>query len=203
MNGFLATPDGWESRIDSLERDVLFRLFEDVLHLIAEDAPLPAPSAADPIAHLDFTPGGQTPGAEQEPALDRIFRPMSVSDPELASEMRNLTVEEIRRAKAANLRLIVEELDRAGETVRVRPGEEGRWLTALTDVRLVLSSLLGIDDEEDSKRVYELAVAATRDLTPAETLEDELEMTRASLYAGITWWQESLLGAVTGGGADT
>lgn len=202
MHGFVPTAAGWASQLDALERDALLRVVTDVHDLMADSQDVPAAQSPDPIAHLDFTPGDRGPELEEDPALGRLFPPMSVSDPELATELRGLTVEELRRSKAANLRLVIDELRAGGDCVVVRRGEEDRWLAALTDVRLVLSSRLGIENDEDSQRVYDLAVSSTRDESPAETLEDELEMARASLYSGITWWQESLLLAVTRSGPE-
>ena len=69
----------------------------------------------------------------------------------------------------------------------------------LTDLRLVLASRLGIEDDESAEAVYELAVSATNDPTPAETGDDDMRLALASLYSGVTWWQESLLSALARG----
>lgn len=192
MFSFTATTAGYASRIDPAEREILTRLVEDVTELVA-DGPRPAPAAEDdPIAHLDFDPDmAEIPA---DPALARLFAPMAVGDPDLATELRGLTRDELRRAKLANLDAVARSLATGAETVLVRRGEERLWLAALTDIRLVLAARLEIEDDSDSQRVHGLAVAAARGEEPA----DERVTALASLYSGITWWQESLLQAVTG-----
>ena len=113
------------------------------------------------------------------------------------SPLLGLTVDEVRRSKLANLATIGRELAEGSETVTVRRGEERRWLTGLTDVRLVLGARLGIEDDADSRRVHDLAVTATQDSSAAQSRADEVRMAMASLYSGLAWWQESLLAAVT------
>lgn len=59
----------------------------------------------------------------------------------------------------------------------------------------MLASRLGIEDDADSERFHAIAVAATRQAAPEA---DERTTALAALYSGLTWWQESLLLAVTG-----
>ncbi|HZK04535.1 MAG TPA: DUF2017 family protein [Actinomycetaceae bacterium] len=206
-------PGGFISRVNDEEQTILVRLFTDVGALISEqgdDDPLPVPtepSEEDPIAHLDFEPSDfDDPCAESEeylaldPALARVFPPMSLSDPDLAGEMRSLTLGDLRNNKLQNLRKVVLGLESATNHVMILENEVDRWLAALTDVRVVLASRLGIDDESDAERVQELAHVAVTDSTPAATDDAELELALASLYAGLTWWQESLLSAMSGRG---
>lgn len=211
MHGFTSVPGGFVSRVDQEESAILARLAADVAALIADEdeyeappAPVPATDAQgheDPIAHLDWDPSEE--GAEDEyltldPALSRVFPPMSLTDPELAGELRSLTMDDIRRGKLANLHAVVAALTASRGHVRVAEADVDAWLAALTDMRLVLASRLEIEDDDDAERVHHLAVAATRDRRPAATEEDELELALASLYSGVTWWQESLLQAVAG-----
>jgi hypothetical protein len=195
MFAFTATTAGYASRLDTSERSVLTRVVEDVAILVA-DGEEERGDDDDPIAHLDFEPAGPGERPDGDPALARLFPPMSVSDPDLAAEMRGLTVDEVRRSKLANLAVVARTLATGAETVLVRRGEELQWLAALTDVRLVLGSRLGIDDDADSRRVHDLAVASARDESGSGG-DDERLVALASLYAGLTWWQESLLLAVT------
>lgn len=211
MFGFVATPQGYTSRLDDMERGILLRLVGDIAALIDEEhddedrAGEPPDGIDDPIAHLDFEPSDSRDATHDEhelvdPALSRLFPPMSVSDPALADEMRSLTVEDLRRSKVANLDLVRDALAHGAAAVTVRSGEEAQWLAALTDIRLVLAARLGIENDDDSRQVYDLAVAATQDESPAASHDDEMRMAMASLYSGITWWQESLLRAVTAPG---
>ncbi|NCD18415.1 MAG: DUF2017 family protein [Actinobacteria bacterium] len=194
MFAFTATSAGYASRLDTSERAVLTRVVEDVAILVA-DGEEERGDDDDPIAHLDFEPAGAGERPDGDPALARLFPPMSVSDPDLAAEMRGLTVDEVRRSKLANLAVVARALASGSETVLVRRGEELQWLAALTDVRLVLASRLGIDDDADSRRVHDLAVASAREDSSGG--DDERLVALASLYAGLTWWQESLLLAVS------
>lgn len=201
MFAFTATADGFASRIDDTERAVLLRLVGDVAEMVRQ---LPSghegpADVDDPIAHLDFDPASERVAAltaVADPALVRLFPPMSLTDPALAQEMRFLTVEGLRQEKLANLALLERALLREAGAVVVRPGEEGRWLAALTDLRLVLATRLAIEGDDDAREVYELAVAALEG-REAEDRETERWMALASLYSGVTWWQESLLRAVT------
>ncbi|MGM0384698.1 MAG: DUF2017 family protein [Actinomycetota bacterium] len=203
MFAFAATTAGYASRLDTSERAVLARVVEDVAVLVS-DGEEERSAGDDPIAHLDFEPAEAEERPNSDPALARLFPPMSVSDPDLAAEMRGLTVDEVRRSKLANLAVVARTLASGAETVLVRRGEELQWLAALTDVRLVLASRLGIDDDADSRRVHDLAVASAHD-EPGDDEpggdgpggDDERLVALASLYAGLTWWQESLLLAVT------
>nr|NLD40032.1 DUF2017 family protein [Actinomycetales bacterium] len=213
MRGFVSGPGGYVSRVDETERSILARLAADVAALIADEedyVPPLAPDSAtsdaesdaqDPIAYLDFDPAEAGVNEEYlalDPALARVFPPMSLTDPELAGELRSLTMDDIRQGKLANLHAVVATLTASRGQVRVTPDGVGAWLTALTDMRLVLASRLGIDDDDDAERVHDLAVVASRDPEPAATADDELELALASLYSGVTWWQESLLQAVAG-----
>ncbi len=205
MYSFHPTPDGFVSRVSTDERSILLRLVQDVAELIADQDEPPVPPgpselSTDPIAHLDFEPHeGEADHLDLDPALERIFPPMSISDPELAAELRGLTLGEIRRGKISNLWLVAESLREGRDGVLVRTADVANWLAALTDLRLVLASRLGIEDDESAEAVYELAVSATNDPTPAETGDDDMRLALASLYSGVTWWQESLLSALARG----
>lgn len=215
MRAFVSAPGGYVSRLDDAERAIIGRLAADVAALIAdEDDYVPPPiidkgptphvdasSDEDLIAHLDFdpdAPSGDEEYIDLDPALSRVFPPMSLTDPELAGELRSLTMDDIRQSKLANLHAVVAALKASRGRILVRPDEVGTWLTALTDMRLVLASRLGINDDDDAERVHDLAVAAVEDPKPAANADDEFELALASLYSGVTWWQESLLQAVAG-----
>lgn len=187
MLAFVATAAGFASRIDAGERAILARLVDDVADLISQ---------SDGSAGLAQTGAGQEdrPPSPADPALVRLFPPMSISDPDLAVELRALTVDDVRRSKLLNLEAVARALAEGVETVVVKRGEEGQWLTALTDIRLVVAARLGIEDEVAAERMHELAIATTQgDVVDA----DERTVALASLYSGVTWWQESLLRAVT------
>ncbi|WP_413450914.1 DUF2017 domain-containing protein [Georgenia phoenicis] len=198
MRAFTAVPGGWACELDDAERRIIARVAADACELLGlplgdDDAATAAPSSEDEIlAALDWDPAaGQTP---RDPALARLLPPTSTDDDELAAEMRRLTESTLREAKAGHLRVVHDALEASTGVVIVRAGEERAWLSGLTDLRLVLAARLGIDTEEDAERVYERAGTGT-----PQTAADELDAALTSLYAALTWWQESLLVAMSGG----
>lgn len=170
-------------------------------------AAAPRPTGAPPhhpagddavLAALDFEPASDgAPDAPSDPALARLLPPMSHDDPALSAELRALTEDSVRAGKVSRLEVVWRELDEPAvrsDAVVVRAGQEGRWLAALTDVRLVLASRLGISDEADAEAVYERAQGEGTD---AEDERDEVTDALATMYAALTWWQESLLEAMS------
>lgn len=177
MEGFRAVGSTCVSRIDDLEREVLVNLFEDVIALLwREDEP-------------------DDPGVV-DPAVMRLFPAASLGDPELEKEIRALTHGEVSAAKLRSLNLVTAALRARNPQIVVQPEAVADWLRALNDVRLVLSERLGISDDADAERFYQMALEATQSDAPAETCEDEQTLAMASLYAGLSWWQGSLLEAL-------
>lgn len=153
------------------------------------------------LAALDFTPAEPTPRAvPDDPALARLLPPMSRDDDALAGELRSLTEESLREGKVANLRALWHELEEPtgpDGAVVVERGQEGRWLAAITDVRLVLAARLGIESDADADAVYERAQQPDRMRRRGPDGEaDEVENALSTMYAALTWWQESLLEAM-------
>ncbi|GAA4288900.1 DUF2017 domain-containing protein [Georgenia daeguensis] len=207
MHAFLPVPGGYASRLDDVERTILARLVRDTAELLgtrfddAATGPTPGGHEAGDdavLAALDFEPASdRAPDAPSDPALARLLPPMSHDDPALSSELRALTEGSLRAGKVSRLEVVWRELAapavRPGAVV-VRAGQEGRWLAALTDVRLVLASRLGISDEADAERVYDRAQGEG---PAAEDEADEVTDALATMYAALTWWQESLLEAMS------
>lgn len=212
MRAFQEVAGGYTARLDAEERVILARLTLDVLLLISDDESAtipPEPPAAprpDSIEHLDFSLASAVgTDVEEEylaldPALARMFPPMSLEDPHLAGELRSLTLDGLRQGKVRNLGALARGLKDC--QVFILEAEVGTWLAALTDIRLVLASRLGIESDEDADQVQDAAIAARRVTGPAATPEKELELALSSLYLALTWWQESLLSAMLGSGRD-
>lgn len=165
------------SAIDEIERSVLISIVEDVEALLSPDESAAQPGVVDP-------------------AVMRVFPPASLEDPELAEEIRVLTHADVSNTKLQSLGVVAQELRTGRHRVVVGVGAVEHWLRALNDVRLVLSERLGISDDADAERFYEIALAATQSDEPEDTCGDEQTVAMASLYAGITWWQGSLLDAL-------
>ncbi len=177
MEGFRAAGSTYVSRIDDLEREVLLNLFEDVIALLTREDEADQPGVVDP-------------------ALMRLFPAASLEDPELEAEIRGLTQADVLSAKLGSLNLVTAAIRARTARIVVQPEAVADWLRALNDVRLVLSERLGIDDDADAERFYQMALEATQSSAPAETCEDEQTLAMASLYAGLSWWQGSLLEAL-------
>ncbi len=179
MRAFVATRRGYVSHLDQMERDVLADVTRDVAGLVSAD--------------------DDARSAPMDPAVVRLFPSASMDDPDLASEIRDLIREDIADTKTTSLAVVQRALDAPGESVLVPHEKLAHWLRALNDIRLVLAARLDIGTDEDAEHIYQLAIEATRDESPAETLTGERHLAMASLYAGITWWQGSLLEAVESG----
>lgn len=215
MHAFLPVPGGYASRLDDVERTIIARLVRDTAELLgtrfegagetpaprhtAGEDPAPRHAAGDDavLAALDFEPASdRAPDAPSDPALARLLPPMSHDDPALSAELRALTEGSLRAGKVSRLEAVWRELAEPAvrpDAVVVHAGQEGRWLAALTDVRLVLASRLGISDEADAEAVYDRAHGEGA----AEDERDEVTDALATMYAALTWWQESLLEAMS------
>lgn len=151
----------------------------------------------DAIAHLDFSLAEGGDEIDPDPALARIFPPMS-SDYRVSTELRSLTLDALREQKVGNLELLASRIAAETEHVVVPEAQVDRFLAALTDMRLVLAARLEITDDEDAEKVHELALdAGQHHRTPPDIdEEEEMRLILASLYVGLSWWQESLLTAM-------
>jgi Domain of unknown function (DUF2017) len=208
VQAFVPVPGGFASRIDDVERTILARLFRDTAELLGtrfdDDGAAVRTGHARPgsdealLAALDFEPShAAAPDAPSDPALARLLPPMSHDDPELSAELRALTESSVRSGKVSRLQVVWRELsapDVRPDAVVVPAGKESAWLAALTDVRLVLATRLGISDEADAEAVYDRAQGEG---PAAEDERDEVTDALATMYAALTWWQESLLEAMS------
>lgn len=196
--------------------------------LEALDFPAPAwPQAGDAVGRSPM--GGAVDGVdgtadamtasdplEQAPEelrpLLRVLLPEASQDPATAREVGSLTREPLRQDKHGRLEAMAAELARpsgpAG-AVLVRRGQEGAWLGAINDIRLVLAQRLSIETAQDAERVHR--VALEEDGGPAREagggagpggVDDpaHAQWLRATalIYDLVTWWQESLVAAVLG-----
>jgi hypothetical protein len=148
-----------------------------------------AATDADPLEELVGMSG--TPvHPPTDPALQRLLPDAYAGDDEAATEFRRLTDSDLRTAKRAALQQIVDSLDatqptRSGarRTLLDEPTATA-WLPALTDVRLVLASRLGIDEDIDRERMS---------VEPGTSRFDEI-----ALYDWLSWLQEAMVHAVAG-----
>lgn len=197
MRAFTAVPGGYACELEDSELRILSRVVADTCELLGthvdDDGPA-APDATGDDAVLAALAWDVADGAPpRDPALARLLPPASTDDEELAAEVRRLTEGSLRATKVDHLRVVHRTLTTSSGVVIVRDGQERAWLSAITDVRLVLAARLGIDTDDDAERVYQRAGQ-----DEPRTSADELDAALTSLYAALTWWQESLLEAMSG-----
>jgi hypothetical protein len=134
--------------------------------------------------------------APADPALARLLPDGVVGDDgdegdgeaadRAAGEFRALTEDAVRRSKTQDLQRAVAALQ-ANPVVLTEP-EAVSFSRALNDVRLVLSSRLGIETEEDAETVHEVD-----DWSSATDVESYM----ALLYNFTTWLLETLMVALS------
>ena len=123
-----------------------------------------------------------------DPAIERLFPDVYPEDPAAAAEFRRFTEADLKAAKLDQAKTVLEDLLEAGGEVRLDEAAADMWLRALTDVRLTLGTRLGVEDDTDIES--ELDEAVLRDPTSPR-------VSQLSVYAYLTFLQESLVGALT------
>ncbi len=81
-----------------------------------------------------------------DPARARLLPDAYLNDPDSAAEFRRLTENELAARKASAVRFVAESV---GPAVRLDTTQSLDWLRALTDIRLVIASRLGIENDGD------------------------------------------------------
>ncbi|MEU6539388.1 DUF2017 domain-containing protein [Streptomyces sp. NPDC047000] len=156
--------------LDDVEISIIRSLAVQLLELIG-----PGPSAdtpEDPLAEL-FAEGPSEPPSD--PVLKRLF-PDAYRDPESepdspleaeerrqhSAEFRRFTENDLRAGKRENALAVIRSLDALGSpgdgnvVLELDPGEVRRWLGALNDLRLAISTRLDITGEDDTDVLYGL-----------------------------------------------
>jgi hypothetical protein len=123
-----------------------------------------------------------------DPAVERLFPDVYPEDPAEAAEFRRLTEPDLKNAKLDQARSVLDQLIPNGGEVRLDEDTADVWLRALTDVRLVLGTRLGVEDETDIQAELDAAVGKN----PTSPRVGQL-----SVYAYLSFLQESLVGALT------
>lgn len=89
----------------------------------------------------------------------RLF-PDASPDPETAADVRDLIHDDLREAKLANARAMLESLPENGD-VDLDADAAEQWLAALNDLRLAVGTAIGVtedmerDDEDPAHHVYD------------------------------------------------
>ena len=188
------------AQLDADEREVVASIMEQVRGML--EPPEAADTGGDEfegiVAGLGIgrdnpLHGGAdatTKGSDEarDPALDRLLPIGNREDDEAAAEFRRLTESGLRHRKATALDVAVASL-RGDDAVRLDEGSARSFVTALTDVRLVLGERLQLRTDDDLDLLEELA----------RTLDPEDPVVHAvALYDFLTWMQETLASALLG-----
>ncbi|PYI39673.1 DUF2017 domain-containing protein [Arthrobacter psychrolactophilus] len=176
---FSAGRRGITGFLEPAERDLLRKLFADIITMLEPERP----AHEDPLAALiGLDMEVQVPS---DPALLRLLPHAVKNDDDSALEFRQLTERSLRETKIGALRAASLSLE--SEKLVLDPESAKLWAMALNDVRLVLAERLEIRDEEDAERVHEV-----QDWDEADDVESYLSL----VYNFVTWLQESLLQAM-------
>ncbi len=182
--------------LDADERALVASLMDQVHDLLeAPDAPSTGDSVFDELV-AGWTLGADAPAARtaaaaaptRDPALDRLLPTAHREDDAAAAEFRRLTEGGLRHRKASALGASAAVL-REDDRVALDRDQARSFLTALTDVRLVLGERLGLRTDEDLEMLEQAAASLEGD----EPLHHAL-----ALYDFLTWLQETLADALLG-----
>jgi hypothetical protein len=188
--GFRRTRRGIRVRLDDHERALLAHLLV-VVHDLLDDGT--AADDTDPLAAMLGI--GTAVDAPADPALARLLPDAHRDDPEAAAEFRRYTEVGLRERKRAGIELARRTLGREGALVLDE--EEARaWVVALTDVRLVLASRMGLEVDEDHERLQALAVAEMEAEADPEVPSERSVAVELAVYDVLTWLQETLVSAL-------
>lgn len=176
---FSAGRRGITGHLESAERDLLRKLFSDIITMLEPSRP----AHEDPLAALIGLDMDVT--VPNDPALLRLLPDAVKNDDDSALEFRQLTERSLRESKIGALRAA----SLALESDKLVLDQEGAklWSMALNDVRLVLAERLEIRTEEDAEKVHEV-----QDWAEAEDVDSYLSL----VYNFVTWLQESLVQAM-------
>jgi hypothetical protein len=172
--------------LDDPEVALLANLAAAVVQLLGADA---AAASDDPIEALLGMPPGAVVEAPEDPVLARLLPDAYRDDRAAAGEFRRLMDGELRAAKVAALQRVLDDLaagvNRRRDGLRVELDDSGAelWLYALTDVRLVLGTRLGVTEDMDEER------SALNPTSP--------RYLQLGIYDWVTWLQDAIVRAAS------
>jgi hypothetical protein len=201
MRAFRATRRGYVARLDVAERLVLAHVVGDVVELLQAAGAEARDAGSDGV--WPATGDVSTP---TDPALRRLLPDASRDEPEVAAEFRRLTQGDLVGAKETRLLALADALlddpgGKGGDLVVARDRARDT-ASALTDVRLVLGSRLGIENDEQSEALYDEVERGAVDDTDGDGDLQEPDSPDASrrflgaVFVTAGWLQESLVSAM-------
>ncbi|WP_062380040.1 DUF2017 family protein [Demequina pelophila] len=214
MRGFRDVGGLAVASLDEEERLVIARIVADVGAMLGGDGfgdehPGARPEReelADALAFLERA--DESPREPDDPALLRLLPTAAPTDADVSEEFRRLTEGDLRDLKIARLRRMWAQLSTGEGRWEVGPAEVMPTAAALTDVRLVVASRLGLDSEEDAQALHNDLAAAAAAIQSGEAADGALAGTSEAdaerlwlgmLYDALTWLQESLVSLNLGG----
>lgn len=200
MRGFVATEHGAVAMLDESERAVVARIVADVALLLGAEpfgmtSPVDRDAGPTDEDALFAALGRISEHADDpdDPAVLVLLPHASRDDRDVAHEFRRLTEQDLRVHKTDRLRTMWEALSDDGPDWLVPYDEALATASALTDIRLVVASRLGVETEDDSELLRsELATAVESDDGPAGRAEAE-RIWLGMLFESLGWLQQSLL----------
>jgi len=202
--GFVRRGEDFVAALTPPERVVIAQLAGDVIELLAgddEELVDPADGPGSIAAMLEALDRPLRRPAD--PAL-MLLLPDATADPELADEFRRFTEDELRHRKVRRLldlanRMLASEPEGDAHDLHelvVASEDAAELAAAMTDVRLVLASRLGIGDDAQAEQLYRDLVSDDETGTDGEDervpdADDGSEAVRRFVGAAFT-----LLGAL-------
>jgi Domain of unknown function (DUF2017) len=183
--GFHRTRRGVRAGLDEDHRALLDHVLGEV-HDLLDDGHGGSGPDEDPLTRLVGIGTAVAPPAD--PALARLLPDAHRDDGPAAAEFRRYTEGGLRERKRSGLATARACLARPGP-ILLDDAEAQAWVVALTDLRLVLASRLGLQREEDHDRLAE-------SVTPGEP-EDNQVVFLLMVYDFLSWLQETLVEALT------
>ncbi|WP_026530906.1 DUF2017 domain-containing protein [Haematomicrobium sanguinis] len=174
---FKSTPRGIIAHLEPAEKQLLSKLFTDVIEM------LEIPTDDDPLAAMV----GLDEEVERpaDAAVARLLPDAVKNDGDASLEFRRLTERSLRQAKVANLRAA--QYLAEGDSLTLSAEQAMVFVKALTDVRLVIAARLGLETDEDAEKLQGIT-----DATDVTDVDSYLTL----IYHFLTAMQESLVGAI-------
>jgi len=189
------------AELDPEERAVVARIVADVGLLLGgevfgmEDAPWASETPEDLLEYLTNLEAHLA--EPDDPAILRLLPNAAPTDREVADEFRRYTEPDLRALKVARLRRLWSQLSEDGPRWEVAEEEAMETAAALTDVRLVLASRLGIETDADATRLH-ADVGIAQQAAVGGIVPDRERIWLGMLYEALTWLQDSLVAFVMG-----
>ena len=162
---------GAKAKLDAIESEVLAGVASQLLQLVEQPE-----LGDDPLAALvGLAPGDVEP--PDDPVLLRLLPDAYRDDPAAAGDFRRYTDAELRTAKRAAARTVIETLPQGGGSMVLDRDQADAWLGCLNDLRLALGTSVGV----------------TEDLDPNDLEPDDPRVEPLQVYLWLGMLQESLL----------